>query len=188
MHPRKLGLSLAALMFVSPFVVACSGDDDAGESEAGSSGGSGAMGTAGPDEPSATAPDCPFTAEELSKALDLKLTGKDCAFTAERPEADPRISVTTDAAAENEGYARAAEDAEKSWPNFETLDVSGQGFVAWTEDDLNIMVGYLDNAGEYRYQVSALKPEDGNADDAIDLAEQLIELTVESRPRSRSES
>jgi len=188
MRSQKIGLSLAALMFVSPFA-ACSGDDDPDSGDGGSSAENGTDGgdtddgsIAGPEEPSNRRPDCPFTAKQLGKELGVALEGADCVFTPAKKSEPLRISVTTDIAADNESYEQQLANTE-NWANVEELDVDGEGFVAWTDDNLNIVVGYLDNAGAYVYNVSAADLEQLGAEDAVGLAEQLIGLTVEARPK-----
>ena len=184
MRTRKLGLSLAALTFVSPFA-ACSGDDDPESGDNGSEGNSAGDdgGIAGPDEPSTRSPDCPFTAKELGKELNVGLKEKNCVFTTK--SGPLRISISTDPSEGDETYQQALETAE-GWQNFEELDVDGQGFVGWTDDALNITIGYLDNAGAYDYAVSAAQLEDLGVEDPVELADALVELTVEARPKVRS--
>jgi len=187
MRTRKLGLSLAALMFVSPFA-ACSGDDDpdgdgngsGNGSESGSDGGSGDV--AGPEEPSTLIPECPFTAKQLGKELGLALNEKNCVFTGTQKDSPVRISVTTAPSAGNEGFEQQLASVEESWDQVEELDVSGQGFAAWTEDELNTQVGYLDNVGEYRIAISALPPADAEAESVVELAEDIVDLVVKARP------
>lgn len=187
MRIRSLALSVTALALLSP-LAACSGDDDpksdsdkSGDSSSNGSG-NGDDNVAGPKEPSLKVPDCPFTAKKLSKELDLefKVNKKnDCVFEAEKGQ--ERISVTLDRAADNETYDADLAIFEDSWDNVEELSVDGKGYVAWSDDELNIAVGYLDNAGAYRFQISAVTPDAVGADDAVDLAEELIELTVSAR-------
>lgn len=189
MRKRSLALSVTALALMFP-LAACSddggdsggGDDNA--SNAGSTGDidSGTGKVAGPKKPDTMPPNCPFSAQQLDKALGLNLREAkkaDCTF--DQPKGQQRISVTRDAAADNKSYAKEAKTYQE-WDNFEELDdVDGQAYVAWSDNELNIAIGYLDNAGAYRYQVSAITPDDAGADDAVDLAEQLVDLTVGSR-------
>jgi hypothetical protein len=180
---------VTALALLLP-LSACGGSDDKkdGDDTSGSSTGSsgeissGTGKVAGPKKPATTAPTCPFSEKQLDEALGLNLKAvkkQDCAF--EPPKAQGRISVTRDPAADNKTFAKDVALFEK-WDNFQELDdVDGQAYVAWSDDELNIAIGYLDNAGAYRYQVSAITPKDAGAEDAPDLAEQLIDLTVGSR-------
>ncbi|HWJ80725.1 MAG TPA: hypothetical protein VNS55_00705 [Nocardioides sp.] len=188
MRTRSLALSVTALALLFP-LTACSGDDggDGGGSDSKSSEqstgeiSSGTGEVAGGKKPATTPPTCPFTDKQLDKALGLDLRETKTACIFEQPKGQQRISVTRDAAADNKSYAKEAKTF-KEWDNFETLDdVDGQAYVAWSDDELNIAIGYLDNAGAYRYQVSAITPDDAGAADAVDLAEQLIELTVSAR-------
>ncbi|GAA3804308.1 hypothetical protein [Nocardioides panacisoli] len=185
MRSRSLALSVTALALLLP-LSACGGDDksDDGTSSGDSSGqiDSGTGDVAGPKTPDTRSPDCPFSDQQLSEALDLALKatkGQECSF--EQPKKSGRISVTLDAAADNKSYDAESKTYQKM-DNFQELDdVGGQAYVAWTDDELNIAVGYLDNAGAYRYQVSAITPDSAGVDDAVALAEQLIDLTVSSR-------
>lgn len=196
MRIRSLALSVTALAVLTPLAAGCSGDDGDSSSSGSSSDSSGDSSNAGATDeitsgtgdvaggkkPSAMPPTCPFSAKKLDNTFGLELeeTKKDsCIF--EEPKGQQRISVTRDAAADNDSYAAEMKGYEE-WENFTELDdVDGQAYVAWSDSELNIAIGYLDNGGAYRYQVSAITPDDAGADDAEDLAHQLIELTVSAR-------
>lgn len=188
MRNRSLALSVAALALLSPLAAGCSGDDPKGDSDnadSTSSAGVGAEpgepGVPGPKDLSALPPDCPFTAKDLNELLGARFTlqRKVCVF--EATKGAKRISITREASADNASFDATRDDQKKSSQNFADLDVPGQAFVAWTDDELNITVDYLDNAGEYRYQISAIVPDEVGMDGPEELAEKLIELTVSSR-------
>lgn len=188
MHKRSLALSVTALALMFP-LAACSSDDGGGSGDSDSKSSeqstgeisSGTGDVAGPKKPDTMPPTCPFTDKQLDKALGLNLKETKTACIFEQPKGQQRISVTRDIAADNKSYDTEAKTFEK-WDNFQELDdVDGQAYVAWSDDELNIAIGYLDNAGAYRFQVSAITPDDAGADDAVDLAEQLIDLTVTAR-------
>ena len=182
---RLPALSLAALLLSSPLLAACGGDDDGdggGDSDSALDGGAieDPTATAGPDEPSDSDPDCPFGEKALVKETGLNFLVKDnCVFVVKKGPA--RISIAQKAAADNETFEKTRQSFEESWDHYEELSVDGYGYVVWSDDELNISIGYLDNAGEYRYQVSAVAPEDTGAEDVPALAEQLIDLTVDAR-------
>ena len=94
---------------------------------------------------------------------------------------DARISVTLAPAVDNKSYEETRKSYEETADEFATLEVPGQAYAAWSEDELNITVGYLDNAGEYRFEVRALLPADAGAESVEDLAESLVALTVDKR-------
>jgi hypothetical protein len=172
--------ALALLMPLS----ACGGGDDKADPKDDSTAQitSGTGEVAGGKTPDTLPPGCPFSEKQLDKTFDVALKtvkGQRCAF--ESPKGQARISVTLTIAADNESYDTES-GSFKDWDNYKELDdVDGQGYVAWTDNELNITIGYLDNAGAYRYQVSGIAPDDAGADDAVDLAEKLIDLTVASR-------
>ena len=191
MLKRPLALPLASLLLVgSPLLAACSGDDDgdkdkdagngSGETAEGVGAEPGEPGVPGPKKPSETSPACPFGEKALNAELGTKfeLEKKSCVFSTQQ---GARISVTLDAAAGNKSYAKTRTSYEETADEFTTLEVPGQAYAAWTTDELNITVGYLDNAGEYRFEVRALRPADTDADSVEDLAERLVTLTVGKR-------
>ena len=47
------------------------------------------------------------------------------------------------------------------------IDVDGEGYVAWSDDELNVIVGYRDNASAYAYTLTAITPELVEADDVV---------------------
>ena len=179
-------------MVASPLLAACGGDDgDGGEGGGGDDtvesaldGGEIADPTAiaGPDEPSDTDPDCPFGAKALVKATGLNFLAKDnCVFVVKKGPA--RISVSQKAAADNKSFEKTRKTYEDQYANYEELSVDGYGYAAWSDDELNVQVGYLDNGGEYRYAISAVAPADAGAEDVPEFAEQLIALTVDARDK-----
>ncbi|NYJ00208.1 hypothetical protein HNR19_000906 [Nocardioides thalensis] len=183
MRTRLPALSLAALLVASPLLAACGGDDEGGGDDTVDGGEIGdPTAIAGPDEPSDTDPNCPFGAKALVKATGLNFLAKDnCTFVVKKGPA--RISVSQNAAADNETFEQTRKSYEDQYANYEELAVDGYGYAAWSDDELNIQVGYLDNGGEYRYAISAVAPADAGAEDVPGLAEQLIALTVESRDK-----
>ena len=188
MRTRLPALSLAALLVASPLLAACGGDDEGG-------GGDNTVDTAldggeigdptaiaGPDEPADTDPDCPFGAKALANATGLNFLAKDnCVFVVKKGPA--RISIAQVAAAGNKTFEKTRKTFEDKYANYEELSVDGYGYAAWSDDELNISIGYLDNAGEYRYALSAVTPADAGVDDVPALAEALIDLTVDSRDK-----
>lgn len=191
MRKRSLTLPLATLVLLgSPLLAACSGDDDkdkdsekdgnSGETAEGIGAEPGEPGVPGPKEPSELEPSCPFGEKALNAELGTKfeLEKNSCTFTTKQ---GARISLTLDAAAENKTFQKTRKAIESTSDEFAALEVPGQAYAGWTEDELNITVGYLDNAGEYRFQLSAVVPDDVGADGAEDLAERLVALVVAKR-------
>lgn len=190
MRTRPLTLPLATLLLLgSPLLAACSGDDDKKDSEkdgdptetaSGVGAEPGEPGVPGPKKPSTVAPSCPFGEKALNAELGTKfeLAKNSCVFTTKK---GARISITLDAAAENKTYEKTRKTYEKTADEYAALEVPGQAYAAWTEDELNISIGYLDNAGEYRFQVSALPPDDAGSDSVEDLAGSLLTLVVAKR-------
>ena len=192
MRTRPLTLSLATVLLLgSPLLAACSGDDKKdSEKDGGSSDSSdptigigakpGEPGVPGPKKPNKNEPSCPFGEKALNAELGTKfeLARNSCTFTTKK---GARISLTLDAAAENKSYEKIRKTVEKDADEYAAIEVPGQAYAAWTEDELNITIGYLDNAGEYRFQVSALTPADAGSDSVEDLAERLVALTVAKR-------
>lgn len=196
MRTRPLTLSLAtALLLGSPLLAACSGDDDkkdsekdgdstsSGETEAGIGAKPGEPGVPGPKKPSVVAPPCPFGEKALNDELGtkFKLTEDSCTFTTKK---GARISVTLDSAAKNKTYEKARKIYERTTDQYAALEVPGQAYAAWSEDELNISIGYLDNAGAYRFQVSALRPAEAGSESVEDLAEKMVTLTVDERAKA----
>ena len=184
MRTRPLALPLATLLLLgSPLLAACSGDDDKKDTEndaAGIGAEPGEPGVPGPEKPRNNAPSCPFDQKALNDELGTKfhLAKKSCVFTTKK---GARISITLDAAADNETYEEARGAIKDTADEYTALEVPGQAYAAWTEDELNISIGYLDNAGEYRFQVSALVPGDVGSDSVEDFAERLLTLVVATR-------
>ena len=191
MRTRPLTLPLATLLLLgSPLLAACSGDDDkskdsekdgdSGETVEGIGAQPGEPGVPGPKKPGEFDPSCPFGEKALNAELGTKfeLAKNSCTFTTKK---GARISLTLDPAAENKSYEKIRKTVEKDADEYAAIEVPGQAYAAWTEDELNITIGYLDNAGEYRFQVSALKPADAGADSVEDLAESLLALVVAKR-------
>ncbi len=195
MRTRPMTLSLASLLlFSSPLLAACSGDDDkdkdkdkgseqgteSGETAEGVGAEPGEPGVPGPKKPSQVAPSCPFGEKALNGELGTKfeLAKGSCTFTTKK---GVRISITLNAAAENKTFNKTRKAIEGTADESAALEVPGQAYAAWSEDELNITIGYLDNAGEYRFQVSALVPGDVGSDGAEDLAERLVALAVAKR-------
>lgn len=190
MRTRSLTLPLATLLLLgSPLLTACSGDDDkkdaekdgdSSETEAGIGAKPGEPGVPGPKKPSERAPSCPFGEKALNGELGTKfeLAKDSCVFTTKK---GARISVTLDAAVDNKTYEKIRKTTEKTADEYTALEVPGQAYAGWSEDELNITIGYLDNAGGYRFQVSALRPDDAGSDSVEDLAESLLDLVVKKR-------
>lgn len=188
MRTRLPALSLAALLVASPLLAACGGDDEGGggDDTVDSALDGGEIGDptaiAGPDEPSDADPDCPFGAKALVKATGLNFLAKDnCVFVVKKGPA--RISISQNAAADNKSFEKTRASYEDSYANYEEVSADGYAYAAWSDDELNIQIGYLDNGGEYRYALSAVTPEDAGAEDVPALAEQLIGLTVDAREK-----
>ncbi|MEQ6902406.1 hypothetical protein [Nocardioides sp. YIM 152588] len=168
---RILGLSAATLLTAGA-LAACSGDDDA----------SSGNGFAGPSEPATILGACPFTEAELSDWLGVGTEADGCTFTAVG-DTPYSVAVVTDAAVEVDAFEEDRSGAEENWANFEEVDgVDGVAYVAWTDDELNTEVGYRDNAGVYRYTLTAITPDLVGSEDAAAMATDLIDLTVEKRP------
>ena len=136
----------------------------------------------GPKKPSTVPPSCPFDAKAVNQELGTKfhLAKNSCVFTTKK---GARISITLDAAADNTTHDETREAIKSAADGYADLQVPGQAYAAWTEDELNISIGYLDNAGEYRVQVSALRPDDVGSDSVEDFAERLVTLVVETRKK-----
>lgn len=190
MLKRPLALPLASLLLVgSPLLAACSGDDDSGDGDGGNGSGEavegvgakpGEEGVPGPDEPNELPASCPFGEKALNEELgtQFELEKNSCVFASKD---GARISVSLAPAVDNKTYEETRASYEETADQFATLEVPGQAYAAWSEDELNITVGYLDNAGEYRFEVRALLPTDAGAENVEDLAESLVSLTVDKR-------
>ena len=127
--------------------------------------------------------DCPLTAKQVGKWIGEKVKAKKCAFVP--ADGAPRISIVPTAAADADAFAADRKTLEDSWQNSAGIDgVRGDAYVVWSDDELNTVVGYRDNASGYRMTLTALTPEDVAAKDVPAMATELIDLVVAKRPQA----